>query len=128
LKRSKPTWPKGAWDAKRKGDRYCADACGHGCTWQQYQDALARAKKAAATLGPEWLPEASENMGWHSRIRCGVVSISVPGSWGSSSYMASTDGRGILADGKTAKSALRKLRARLVEERDAAQALLDSVL
>lgn len=124
------TWPKGAWKAVRQGATYCAPACGHRCTWKQYQDALARARTAAKTLGPEWIPEASESMGWHSSIRRGTVCISVPSAgWGGRSFLAQIDGRGILGDGaKTAKGALRNLRAFLVAERDAAQAALDEVM
>lgn len=119
-----------SWVAVRKGDTYCAPACGHGCTFERYQAALDRATKAAKSLGPKWKPEVHENMGWHSQVRCGEVYMTVPGGWGSGgTYMVGTDSRGILGEsGKTAKAAKRRFVNFLIEERDRAQALLNEIL
>jgi hypothetical protein len=56
-----------SWEPKRRGDIYCAPACGSGCTLAEYKDAVKRAETLAKRLGPGWTPRVHENLGWHSR-------------------------------------------------------------
>lgn len=86
-----------------------------------------RAKLVADGLGKGWKAEASENMGWHSKVRKGEVTISVPGSWGASQFMAGTDNRGILGTGRTARAAIKVMVERLRLERSAAERTLEIV-
>jgi len=106
---------------------YCAPACGHGCTRKDYEAALFRAQRVADALGEAWKAEASENMGWHSKVRKAEVYICVPGSWGASQYMAGTEGRGILGTGRTARQAINVMVERLRMERSAAERILETV-
>lgn len=61
------TWKRGAWKAVRRGDIYCAPACGHKCTWQEYQTAKLKARALADRLGSGFKPFVHENLGWHYR-------------------------------------------------------------
>jgi hypothetical protein len=54
-----------SWKAVRRGDVYCAPACGGGCTWAKYQEARRLATNLARRLGRGWKPALSENLGWH---------------------------------------------------------------
>ena len=54
-----------SWKPVRKGRRYCAPACGHGCTYGEYRAAQIKSKALSMMLGPEWQPHVWENMGWH---------------------------------------------------------------
>lgn len=64
-----------SWKAKRKGDVYCAPACGHNCLWESYQMAKKEARKAADILGRGWKVRVWENMGWHWSVFNGPVSV-----------------------------------------------------
>jgi len=44
----------------------CAAWCGRGCTEAEYRAAVDRAAAIALELGPGWVPEIWENMGWHA--------------------------------------------------------------
>lgn len=54
-----------SWTPERSGDRYCAPACGGGCTWAQYRKAKRAAARLARRLGKGWKGSVSENLGWH---------------------------------------------------------------
>ncbi len=54
-----------SWEPKRDGRRYCAPACGRGCTEVEYERAKANAAKLAKALGAGWEPLVWENLGWH---------------------------------------------------------------
>ncbi len=71
-----------SWDAKDKGGRYCAPACGRGCTTKERDIAVASAALLARTLGPGWEPEVWENLGWHYEVRspCGRLSVHPSGT------------------------------------------------
>lgn len=53
-----------SWVPKRQGRRYCAPACGFGCTWAQYREATRRAEALARKLGDGWTTDVRENLGW----------------------------------------------------------------
>ena len=57
-----------SWKAVRRGDIYCAPACGANCTWAAYQKALERGRLCADELGKGWTVYVSENMGWHTTV------------------------------------------------------------
>jgi hypothetical protein len=54
-----------SWKAVRRGDIYCAPACGGNCTWSAYQSAKRSAARIVKKLGTGWKPYVHENMGWH---------------------------------------------------------------
>lgn len=54
-----------SWKPRRRGNIYCAPACGNGCTLDEYRQARKNAKTLAASLGPKWIPRVHENLGWH---------------------------------------------------------------
>jgi hypothetical protein len=62
---SKDTPSKLSWTPVRKGDKYCAPACGAGCTFEAYRTAQIKAKELAERLGPDWVPHVWENMNWY---------------------------------------------------------------
>lgn len=52
------------WNPLRKGDIYCAPACGRDCTWDEFLEAHTEADKLVALLGPSWEKRVWENLGW----------------------------------------------------------------
>lgn len=70
-------WPKGSWTAVRKGDTYCAPACGGSCKFTAFELATKRAADLATRLGPEWEPVVFENLGWHYSVKspCGRIHV-----------------------------------------------------
>lgn len=73
----KKTQPKLSWKPRRIGDRYCAPACGNGCTHQEYTEATEKAKALAFICGNGWKPDVWENLGWHYRVisPCGRIKL-----------------------------------------------------
>ena len=57
-----------SWRPVRKGDVFCAPACGRGCTHAEYVHALTSAAAVVRRLGPGWRPVVSENLGWHYSV------------------------------------------------------------
>lgn len=57
-----------SWRPVREGDRFCAPACGRGCTHAEYVDALTKAAAVVKSLGPGWKPVVSENLGWYYSV------------------------------------------------------------
>lgn len=94
--------------AVRNGDVYCAPWCGGGCTWKAFQKATRDAQMLCDELGDGWVPDVSENLGWHYKAVCGVLEVS-PTIWNGkvSSYtcFVQTNPQ-FIGDGKTAKRAL----------------------
>ena len=68
-----------SWKAVRRGDIYCAPACGANCTWAAYQKALERGRLCADELGKGWTVRVYENMGWHTAVvsPCKRVKVSI---------------------------------------------------
>ena len=54
-----------SWKAKRVGNKYCAPACGRGCTYAEYKKAVKESERLANRLGKGWKPRVWENLGWH---------------------------------------------------------------
>lgn len=113
-----------SWEPVRKGAIYCAPACGHGCTWAEYQDALARAKKVCEELGEGWEPDLSENMGWFASVRRGSVRISLPMPWFGAGYFCHVDGCGSLGRAVDARGALLDALGRMEDRVEAEKATL----
>lgn len=67
-----------SWKPKAVGRRYCAPACGRGCTKSEYNKTVALYKRLAKRLGDGWRSEIWENLGWHGNIisPCGRIKIS----------------------------------------------------
>lgn len=53
-----------SWKPVRYGSRYCAPACGSGCTVEDYEAAKRAGTAIARQLGPDWKVRLNENMGW----------------------------------------------------------------
>lgn len=91
------------WVPVRKGEIYCAPACGRGCTWREYQAAQRSAKRMIKQLrnvptpfeqfDDEWEAYVRENLGWFSSVSKGSISVydhghlysaflNVSGPWG----------------------------------------------
>jgi hypothetical protein len=66
------------WKPQRRGNIYCAPACGGGCTWAAYQAAQSNARKLAKRMGKGWKTRVHENLGWHYNVisPCGRIKIS----------------------------------------------------
>jgi hypothetical protein len=79
---SKQTIAQLSWEPRRVLNRYCAPACGRGCTWQEYQHAVASADELVKQMkGSGWEPVVWENIGWHWKIVSGPVQVH-PGYYG----------------------------------------------
>ena len=65
-------------EAVRDGDTYCAPACGHGCTVDEYFDAKRDGSNLARRLGEDWSYRVWENLGWHyhATSSCGRLKVS----------------------------------------------------
>lgn len=61
----RPTDPR--WIARRRGARFCAPACGRGCTVAEHQRAKELADAMVAKLGRGWRGSIWENMGWYAK-------------------------------------------------------------
>lgn len=67
------------WKARSYGNgKYCASACGAGCTKEDYLKAKLVASETARALGPEWKSYVHENMGWYPKVisKCGRIKVS----------------------------------------------------
>jgi hypothetical protein len=66
-----------SWKPKKKGDIYCAPACGRGCTLKEHERAQKRGKKLVKRLGPGWELQVWENLGWHycAVSECGRIKV-----------------------------------------------------
>ncbi len=54
-----------SWKPVRRGDTYCAPACGGGCTIHAFNQAKTNAQSLVDGLGRGWKPHVWENLGWH---------------------------------------------------------------
>lgn len=64
-----------SWTPVRRGDIYCAPACGGKCTWEKFELAQASAAKLADKLGDGWEPNVWENLGWHWGAKRGELRV-----------------------------------------------------
>lgn len=88
-----------SWTPKRRGSIYCAPACGRGCTVKEHQEAKLRATKLKRfledSIGGKWRIRVWENLGWHSSVQQGTLSISISlHALGADSYMLMNSGDG----------------------------------
>lgn len=65
------------WTPILNGEFYCSPRCGGGkyCKREWYDRAVDAADKLCARMGPGWVPEVWENLGWYWRIRCSDATI-----------------------------------------------------
>lgn len=64
-----------SWKPRRRGEKYCAPACGRGCLKSEHDEALANAKRLAKLLGPGWKPTVWENLGWYYCAKFGGTKV-----------------------------------------------------
>lgn len=57
-----------SWKPVRRGDVFCAPACGRGCTIQEHDAAQAKGDALAKCLGAGWTVRVHENLGWHVTV------------------------------------------------------------
>ncbi len=106
-----------SWTPIRHGDRYCAPACGYGCTYADYRAAVKAAAKLAHTMGPDWSPGVWENLGWHyyAVSRCGrwKISSSVQGKPSYTASLSAPSGTGAcwMEHASTPQGAFHKVKA-----------------
>ncbi len=53
------------WTAVRRGEIYCAPACGFNCTYAAYRAAIQKGKALAKRCGQGYTYHVWENMGWY---------------------------------------------------------------
>lgn len=91
------------WIAVRRGDIYCAPACGGGCTHAAFVKANADAKNLCAELEQTtgikgWTTHVWENLGWHHKAvsSCGRVKVHPfgDGSKGATAFLGAADSPG----------------------------------
>jgi len=100
-----------SWEPARDGDRFCAPACGRGCTHDEYKKAVNDAKALADQLGPDWSPEVWENGGWHYRATspCGRWKVSPSYGGAYTAFIGERGPGGIwVGNGKTPAKAIEK--------------------
>ena len=70
-----------SWKPVRRGQIYCAPACGRGCSHNEYLDAHKHAAALAKRLGRRWTPFVHENLGWHFKVisPCKQIEVHVNG-------------------------------------------------
>lgn len=73
------TVKKLSWKAVRRGEVYCAPACGGGCTRGAFELATKRAAALVQRMGKGWKPDVWENLGWHYAVisPCGRIKLHV---------------------------------------------------
>ena len=66
-----------SWKAVRRGDIYCAPACGARCTYEAYKNAVESAKATVKLMQPQkgWKIRVWENLGWHWEIKKGNLEV-----------------------------------------------------
>lgn len=76
-----------SWNPKRYGDKFCAPACGRGCTVDEHSRAWESATALADELGTGWHEKVHENLGWYYKVvsACGRIEVT---SFGSDSFTA----------------------------------------
>lgn len=67
-----------SWKPVLKGKRFCSPACGGGCKRSEYDDALKAATLLAKKMGKKWKAKVWENLGWHSKVTCGKLTVRAP--------------------------------------------------
>jgi hypothetical protein len=124
------------WRPRRKGSRYCAPACGRGCTVAEFVRATEIADAIAAKLGRGWRGVVWENMGWHAKaVHDAGIEVRPHGP---RSFAAMTEtgshqvGRTNIVHqhggyGSTPTAALKNLRAALARSHSAAALLLVAI-
>jgi hypothetical protein len=63
------------WKAVRRGKVYCSPACGHNCTFAEYEAAVRGAHDLMELLNqrmPGWRAHVWENMGWNYSVQWGT--------------------------------------------------------
>lgn len=98
-----------SWDPVRDGDRFCAPACGRGCTYAEWRAATAAADKLCADLGAGWTPRVWDNLGWHysATSACGRWKVTAyPGGFMAFLGEADSPGGRWAESGKTPRAAI----------------------
>jgi hypothetical protein len=112
-----------SWKANRRGEIYCAPACGRGCTIHEFRDAERKALKLAARLAPvdtdvkrgRWIIRVHENLGWHWCVTKGAVTVHryCRGSYAAYFNIAGPWGGNMVEHGSTPESSVHALMAKV---------------
>jgi hypothetical protein len=118
-----------SWKPRRRGDIYCAPACGASCSYASYVQAKQKAAELAKTLGPGWTPRVWENLGWHYEARRGGICVVGPRYTHAVAYTAffNAPGYGTFADAKSPRRAVMLAIAAMQKYVDGLTASLEDV-
>lgn len=109
-------------EQSKKNIRKCADWCGGGCTQEEYDRAVLLADKLVEHLGEGWVPQITENLGWHARAvsASGTVKVCARGDRGYVAYLgdANFPGGRWVEYGDTPKGAVSAVMAQAKAEID----------
>jgi len=86
------------WKPIRRGEIYCASACGGACTRAQYEQARRRGATLAKKLGRGWTVRVWENLGWFYEVISPDKMLTIhpsPGAIGDVIYFLSVDVPGV---------------------------------
>lgn len=103
-----------SWVPVRKGNIYCAPACGHGCTFAAFQAATLKAETLAERLGKGWQIHVTENLGWHHAVIKGDIWVRQTGA---REFYARFAHGSINATASTPRAAISELLDMALEER-----------
>lgn len=118
-----------AWRPRHVGLIYCSPACGCGCTRADWNAAKEAAARLAKDLGKDWRPRVWENAGWHYAAEKGSATVYEyfhgKGRRGRDLHLHwnTTPLGQVLVKARTPREMRKKLRARIIGLREAADKL-----
>jgi len=117
-----------SWKPVRRGDIDCSPACGAGCTYAEYLEAVEAAEKLAKKL-PGFKPRVWENLGWHYAATALDAHVSVYADRGyyvlaSATHQHAGDPEWGSFFARSPKGAIKKLKQNLRREIDTLQDFL----
>lgn len=117
-----------SWLPVREGVKYCAPACGRGCTWREFCAAKKAADILAKSLGPKWQAVVHENLGWYfyAKSPCGHIQVHQFNKTNFSAYLNASSYH-VSESSSSARGAMRKVLRRVKQQRDGLTHLLEEV-
>lgn len=119
------------WKPQRRGAKYCSPACGFGCTWAAYQQALKEGAALAKRLGKGWKARTWENGTWYWSVKdsTGVLDMHQTGKKKYTLYVERVVGtrRVFVVEGTTPEKAVAAALLRVGEESEYMRVLRDEL-